>query len=115
MNPGYFKEGNYIYECKSSPEQIDGPINQRSLQHWISSLKKLLRQEQPTAFNYIFPVNRLNEDNKKLLDQLKREFSDDVEIRYYDCDEVDRLINSLDKVGDFPELVKYIQNARKQR
>ena len=67
MEPRYFEEGNFIYECKSSPEQADGPVNQRSLQNCIGDVKKLLKRKQPTGFRYIFPVNRLDNNNENIL------------------------------------------------
>jgi hypothetical protein len=108
MELKYFEEGNFIYECKSSPEQADGSINQGSLRKWIGDVKKLLKRKQPTGFRYIFPVNRLDDDNKNLLEQLKQEFPN-IDIQYYDCDSVDKLIIALDTVNSLPELVEYIQ------
>ncbi|MDH6098292.1 hypothetical protein NWP21_05445 [Anabaenopsis sp. FSS-46] len=109
--PQYFEHGKYIYECKSSPNDLDGPINQGSLKKWINDLKKVLKRKQPSGFRYIFPVNRLNEDNKSILEQLKTDFSD-IDIQYYDCDSVDRLVKNLKKVNSLPELIKYIEQAR---
>ena len=107
----YFVKGNFIYECKSSPERADGPVNQRSLQNWIGDVKKLLKRKQPTGFRYIFPVNRLDDNNKNILGKLKEEFPN-VDIQYYDCDSVDRLVRALEKVNSLPELVEYIKQAR---
>jgi hypothetical protein len=109
--PGYFKDGNYIYECKSSPNDLDGPINQGSLRKWINDLKKVLERQQPSGFRYIFPVNRLNEDNKSILEQLKTDFPS-IDIQYYDCDSFDRLVKNLKKVNSLPELIEYIEQAR---
>lgn len=115
MEPRYFEEGNYIYECKSSPEQLDGPINQGSLRKWIGDVKNLLKRKQPTGFRYIFPVNRLDSNNKNLLEQLieqlKKELPN-IDIRYYDCDSVNNLIKALEKANSLPELVQYIKQAR---
>jgi len=111
MEPKYFEDGNFIYECKSSPERADGPVNQGSLQKWIGDVKKLLKRKQPTGFRYIFPVNRLDDNNKNILGKLKEEFPN-VDIQYYDCDSVDRLVRALEKVNSLPELVEYIKQAR---
>ena len=117
MEPRYFEEGNFIYECKSSPAQADGPVNQGSLQNWISDVKKLLRKKRPTGFRYIFPINRLDSNNKNLLEKLKEDLKKElppinVNIQYYDCDSVDKLIRALEKVKSLPELVEYIKQAR---
>ncbi|HAT14470.1 MAG TPA: hypothetical protein DCS91_13700 [Microcoleaceae bacterium UBA11344] len=117
MEPGYFVKGNFIYECKSSPDQADGPVNQGSLKNWIGDVKKLLKRKQPTGFRYIFPINRLDSDNKKLLEKLKEDLNNEfppinVDIEYYDCDSVDKLIRALEKVNSLPELVEYIKQAR---
>ncbi|MBD2303734.1 hypothetical protein [Nostoc sp. FACHB-190] len=109
--PKYFEAGNYIYECKSSPENMDAPINQNSLKKWINDVKKLLKKRQPSGFRYIFPVNRLDSNNCNLLEQLKTEFPN-IDIQYYDCDSVDRLVKNLQKVNSLPELVEYIRQAR---
>jgi hypothetical protein len=111
MEPRYFEEGNFIYECKSSPDKADGPVNQGSLEKWIGDVKKLLKRKQPTGFRYIFPINRLDSNNKNILGKLKGEFPN-VDIQYYDCDSVDRLLRALEKVNSLPELVEYIKQAR---
>lgn len=111
MELKYFEEGNFIYECKSSPELAGKPINQGSLKKWIGDVKKLFKRKQPTGFRYIFPVNRLDDDNKNLLAQLKQEFPN-IDIQYYDCDSVDKLIFALKKVNSLPELIEYIKQAR---
>lgn len=112
MEPGYFEDGNYIYECKSSPEKANSPVNQGSLRNWIAAVKKLLETKQPTGFRYIFPINRLDSENKRLLEELKTTFPK-INIQYYDCDSVDKLIRALEKVNSLPALVEYIKQARK--
>lgn len=112
MKLKYFEKGNFIYECKSSPERVNQSINQRSLRKWIGDVKKLLKTKQPEGFRYIFPVNRLDGENRGLLEKLKQEFPS-IDIRYYDCDSVDKLIIALRKVNSLPQLVKYIEQARK--
>jgi hypothetical protein len=111
MEPQYFQDGNFIYECKSSPERLGLSVNQGSLKKWIRALKKLLEENQPTGFCYIFPVNRLDGENERILGELKAEFPS-VRITYYDCDSVDKLIGSLETVNSLPELVEYIKQAR---
>jgi hypothetical protein len=107
----YFVEGNFIYECKSSPDKANGPVNDNSLQKWIRDVKKLLNSHQPTGFRYIFPINCLDSNNKTRLEQLKQEFPN-IDIEYYDCASVDKLIRSLEKVKALSELVEYIKQAR---
>jgi hypothetical protein len=110
--PVYFQDGNYIYECKSSPEQSGGSLNNKSLEKWTADVKKLLKDQQPTAFRYIFPVNRVDSSNRIILEKLKKDCSN-VDIQYYDCDSVDNLIKALEKVNSLPGLVEYIKQARK--
>jgi hypothetical protein len=107
----YFVEGNFIYECKSSPDKANSPVNDNSLQKWIGAVKILLNSHQPTGFRYIFPINRLDSNNKNRLEQLKQEFPK-IDIQYYDCDSVDKLIRALEKVKTLRELVEYIKQAR---
>jgi len=111
MSNGYFEEGKFIYECKSSPDRMGDSINQGSLKKWIGDLKRILRDRQPEGFRYIFPVNRLNSENISLLNQLKNDFGG-IDIQYFDCDSVDRLIFALEKVNSLPELVTYIKQER---
>jgi hypothetical protein len=111
----YF-DGNYIYECKSSPDRLGDAINQKSLNNWVNDLRKMLNKksrqsETPRGFRYIFPVNRLDSNNKQLLRKLQAEFSH-LDIQYYDCDSVDSLVAALEKVNTLPELVSYIKQAR---
>lgn len=88
-----------------------GPVNDNSLQKWIGAVKILLNSHQPTGFSYIFPINRLDNNNKNRLEQLKQEFPK-IDIQYYDCDSVDKLIMALEKVKTLRELVEYIKQAR---
>jgi hypothetical protein len=111
MAPKYFRDGNYIYECKSSPDQIGSSVNQNSLRKWVNDVDKVLKENKPSGFRYIFPVNRLSDENQKLIDQLRQKHSG-VDIQCYDCDSVDRLVKSLNKVNHMSELVEYIEEAR---
>lgn len=113
MTTNYFRDGNYIYECKTSPNDMGNGINDRSLDKWQRDLRILFEREdpRPSGFRYIFPVNRLSSNNIRVLTKLQENYPD-IDIRYYDCDSVDKLINSLNKVNNLPELVEYIENAR---
>ncbi|PSB12904.1 hypothetical protein C7B61_01375 [filamentous cyanobacterium CCP1] len=86
-------------------------INQGSLKKWIGDIKKILRSRQPEGFRYIFPVNRLDNENILLLNQLKNDFSR-IDIQYFDCDSVERLVFALEKVNTLPELVTFIRQER---
>jgi|GEM_PF-1984607 len=111
MGRGYFEDGNFIYECKSSPDRMGSSINQGSLKKWISDIRKILKSRHPSGFRYIFPVNRLDSENESLLNQFMGEFPS-IDIQYYDCESVDRLIMALNKVNTLPELVEYIKQER---
>lgn len=113
MATEYFRDGNYIYECKSSPNNMGEAINDSSLSKWLRDLRNLFDRDnpRPSGFRYIFPVNRLNSNNIRLLKKLQEDYPD-IDIRYYDCDSVDKLISNLKKVNNLPELVEYIENAR---
>ena len=73
--------------------------------------KKAIEKKTTSGFRYIFPVNRLDDNNKSILEQLKTEFPN-IDIQYYDCDSVDRLVKALQKVNSLPELVQYLKQAR---
>jgi hypothetical protein len=112
MEPAHYEQGKYIYECKTSPEKKDGPLNNNSLRIWTRDAKNLLNRYQPSGFRYVFPVNRLDSSNKAILEKLKEDCPG-VDIQYYDCDSVDRLIGALEKINSLPDLVAYIKQARK--
>ena len=63
---GYFKDGSRIYECKTCPGKMGESLNDSSLKKWTSNLASLLSNDQPSAFRYVFPVNRISSENKKL-------------------------------------------------
>lgn len=109
----YYKEGKYIYECKSSPtdESLGNSINSNSLKKWVRDLRNLLEERQPSGFRYIFPVNNLNGECIKILDQLKSDFPE-VDIRYFDCKAVAVLLSQLESTGRSPSLVEYINQNR---
>lgn len=109
----YYEEGKYIYECKSSPgdERIGDFINSRSLGQWINDLRILLKERQSSGFRYIFPVNKLDNKCIEMLEKLKEDFPD-IDIKYFDCESVERLISQLEKTGRSPGLTEYITKNR---
>jgi len=112
METKVFKHGNYIYECKSSPTKMNDYFDTG----YLRAANKKLRQRWhrgplPSGYRYIFPVNYLDSLAKTEIDKLQSDFPS-IDIRYYECDEVDRLIFSLEKVGDLLSLVAYIKILR---
>jgi hypothetical protein len=108
---GYFIDGSRIYECKTCPGQMGEALNDLTLKKWTRNLTSLLTNKQPSAFRYVFPVNRISFENKEILNKLQQQFLN-IDIEYFDCDEVEELIKQLNKVNNLPELVDYIQKAR---
>ena len=110
----YYKAGNYIYECKTSPGQ--NYLNKLTLKDAVSNLKKYLKEcekqgYQPSGFRYVFPINRIDSEGQQMLEKLKESFPN-LDIRYYDCDAVDNLVSQLTTVQEASSLVSYIQKAR---
>jgi hypothetical protein len=117
MDSKFFETGNYIYECKTSPSstRIGGYFDTSYLK---SSINKLRRRwgtaaspNAPSGYRYVFPVNYLDNEAISLLQTLQSDYPS-VDIKYYDCDQVQKLIVSLKKVGNLQSLVDYIEQAR---
>ena len=47
MTAQYFRDGSYIYECKTSPGRMGEALNNSSLRIWTRDLESLLTNEQP--------------------------------------------------------------------
>lgn len=67
----------------------------------------------PSGYRYVFPVNYLNNESVILLQNLQKQYPD-VDIRYYDCDQVQKLIAGIKKVGEMKSLVEYIEQVRRE-
>jgi hypothetical protein len=103
MDSEFFKSGNYIYECKSSPGVRMGEyFNTAYLRASINNLKA-----RWSTGNY------LNNESVILLQNLQKQYPD-VDIRYYDCDQVQKLIAGIKKVGEMKSLVEYIEQVRRE-
>lgn len=109
MGSPHYRAGNYIYECKTSPGR--DYLNNSTLKSATNDLGKLLKESQPSGFRYVFPINRVDSEGQKILEDLKKKFPE-LDIRYYDRDAVDNLISQLSAVKEASSLVNYIQNAR---
>jgi hypothetical protein len=116
MESKFFESGNYIYECKTSPSptRMGGYFDTSYLK---SSIKKLKVRwgngnspNVPSGYRYVFPVNYLDDEALKLLKQFQRDYPS-VDIRYYDCEKVQKLVESLEKVGNLQSLVNYIKQV----
>jgi hypothetical protein len=116
MESKFFESGNYIYECKTypSPTRMGGYFDTSYLK---SSIKKLKVRwgngnspNVPSGYRYVFPVNYLDDEALKLLKQFQRDYPS-VDIRYYDCEKVQKLVESLEKVGNLQSLVNYIKQV----
>jgi len=115
MDSKFFEAGNYIYECKTSPSstRIGGYFDTSYLK---SSINKLRRRwgtgaspNAPSGYRYVFPVNYLDDKAITALEDLQSEYPEDIQ--YYDCNDVQKLVTSLEKVGKCGSLVDYIKQA----
>lgn len=114
MDTQFFEEGNFIYECKSSPTRIDDYFNTAYLNSSIRKLKARWKLGNlPSGYRYVFPVNYLDDDAIEAIHDLQDEYPS-VDIKYYDCDSVQRLIDGLDRVGDLPSLVAYLEEIMEE-
>lgn len=115
MDSKVFNSGNYIYECKTSPSaRMGGYLDSSYLRISINKLKAHWNKGNlPTGYRYVFPVNYLDDAGVKHIQDLQKEYPR-VDIRYFDCDHVQKLITSLKKVGDMTSLVDYIEQVIQQ-
>lgn len=115
MDSIFFETGNYIYECKTSPTRIGGYFDTSYLKSSINKLRRRWGTEAipnaPSGYRYVFPVNYLDNEAISLLQTLQSDYPS-VDIKYYDCDQVQKLLVNLEKVGDMQSLVDYIEQAR---
>lgn len=109
----FFREGNYVYECKTSPSLKDSNFITSYLKSAINRLEERWKKKKPSGYRYIFPINYLDDESKKVIEDLQSRHPD-VDIKYYDCDRFQKLIESLEKVNTLPELVEYINQVRGQ-
>lgn len=112
MDTQFFQQGNYIYECKSSPTKIDGYFDTSYLNSSIKKLRALWKPGNlPSGYRYVFPVNYIDDRAKEAISNLQKDYPN-VDIRYYECDSIQRLIVSLDKVSDLASLTAYLKKVR---
>ncbi|MBD2777007.1 hypothetical protein [Iningainema tapete] len=111
MESKFFEKGNYIYECKTSPNNIGGYFDASYLKQSIKKLKQRWeRGNLPSGYRYVFPVNYIDTESIKILKDLQNNFPS-IDIKYYDCEQVNKLLISLEKVGDLQSLVNYIKQV----
>lgn len=112
MKTKHFESGKYIWECKSSPS--GGSIDIVYLKSQISEVKKRFSQEGlPSGYYYVFPINYISNAARYELDNFKKEYSGQVKIDYYDCEQIDKLFKNLSKLQIMQDLIDYIEQVRK--
>ncbi|QLE53703.1 hypothetical protein FD724_38260 (plasmid) [Nostoc sp. C057] len=112
MESKFFETGNYIYECKTSPTNMEGDFDTGYLKQSIKKLRQRWdRGNLPSGYRYVFPVNYINVESINILQNLQNDYPS-VDIKYYDCEHVQKLLINLEKVGNLQSLVDYIKQAR---
>jgi hypothetical protein len=113
MESKVFKQGNYIWECKSSYDP-SGEINLTYLKSAIKSGEKRWEREgKPSGYYYVFPINVITNTARQELEKFKQAYQGQVEIDYYDREQVQRLIQNLSKLSNMESLVNYIKQVWK--
>jgi hypothetical protein len=113
METEFFNKGNYIYECKCSPSKINDYFNTSYLRSSILKLRNLWDLgKMPSGYRYVFPINYIDSTAKEVIISLQKDYPD-IDIRYYECNKVQELVISLNKVGDLPDLVDYLEKIIK--
>ncbi|MBH8566788.1 hypothetical protein I8748_32355 [Nostoc sp. CENA67] len=112
MEAKFFQQGNYIYECKTSPTNMEGYFDISYLQQSVNKLRKRWeRGNIPSGYRYVFPVNEINDKAISIINNLQDDYPS-IDIKYYDCNQVNKLIISLEKLGDLKSLVDYLKQVR---
>ncbi|MEM8642235.1 MAG: hypothetical protein AAGG51_25985 [Cyanobacteria bacterium P01_G01_bin.54] len=110
MSDKYFHSGNYIYECKTSPSKRDMDVAR--LNAAIGKLRKVWeRGKKPSGYRYLFPINTLSSKSIQSLKSLQSDYPE-VDIRWYESAEVEKLIANLREIGSMSDLVSYISKAQ---
>ena len=113
MQSKVFKQGNYIWECKSSFDP-SGEINLTYLKSAIKDVEKRWEIEgKPSGYYYVFPVKLITNTTRKELERFKQAYQDQVDINYYDKEQVQKLIQNLSKLSDMQSLVNYVKQVWK--
>jgi hypothetical protein len=109
MKSEVFKVGNHVWECKSSYTDPGGAINVTYLKSAIHDVEVRWKMEgMPTGYYYVFPVNLISNDGRRILDKFKKDYGNEVSINYYDRDDMQKLIQNLEKLNNMQSLVDYI-------
>lgn len=116
MKSKVFKNGNYVWECKTSPapNYLGASVEVSYLKTEIAAVKRRWAKEgMPSGYYYVFPVNYISNAARQELENFKSQYRGQVDIGYYDCDQVQKLIENSVKIGSMQDLIGYIQQARK--
>ncbi|MEI6445272.1 MAG: hypothetical protein WCO29_19630 [Nostocales cyanobacterium ELA583] len=115
MESKVFKQGNYIWECKSSYTDPGGAIDLNNLKPAIEEVQKRWKREgKPSGYYYVFPVNLVGNKARQELERFKQAYQGQVDIEYYDREQVQKLIENLSKLSDMQSLVDYINQVWKR-
>ncbi|WP_373540267.1 hypothetical protein [Chamaesiphon sp.] len=110
MESKVFNIGNYIWECKSSHSDPGGAIDPKYLERAIALLQSRWENRRtPSGYYYVFPVNLINNDGRRILEEFKYSYTE-IDINYYDRDNFQGLIQELEKLSDFESLVNYLKS-----
>lgn len=114
MKSEVFKAGSYIWECKSSFTDPGGAIDTNYLKPAITGIKSRWKTEgMPSGYYYVFPVNLISNKGRRALDEFKNAYAREVDINYYDRDDMQKLIQNLEKLNNMQSLVNYIKQVWK--
>lgn len=116
MKSKVFKTGNYVWECKTSPsdKSLGASVEVSSLKTAIETVTRRWAEEgMPSGYYYVFPVNYISNAARQELEAFKSKYRGQVDIGYYDCDQVQKLIESCSKLGSMQDLINYIEQARR--
>lgn len=115
MESKVFEFGNYIWECKTSYTDPGGGIGVNRLSSSIASVTKRWENgKMPSGYYYVFPVNLVSNDARGVLENFAKAYEGEIDINYYDRNQMQKLIHRLNKMSDMNSLVNYIEQHWKE-
>ncbi|MBD2088707.1 hypothetical protein H6F67_02375 [Microcoleus sp. FACHB-1515] len=112
MESKVFKDGCYVWECKSSYTDPGGEIDVGYLKSAIMGVEdRWMLEGRPSGYYYVFPVNFISNTGRRELERFRAAYAGEVDINFYDRVDMQRLIQNLEKLSSMESLVNYIKQV----
>lgn len=112
MESKVFRVGCYVWECKSTYTDPGGAIDTTYLKGEITDVEdRWMIDGKPSGYYYVFPVNLISNTARRELERFRDAYRGEVDINFYDREDMQRLIQKLEKLNDMASLVSYIKKV----